>query len=109
MYMHTMAEILEPDNVIINLQDLINPPTFETLLLESTVGTEGFWNGVLLQYMYVFIYKKCAWLRHLGEEATAIQPVHTKKTNLFTPSIKNGYWVCLLFLYVQVLHDHFFH
>lgn len=57
-----------------------------------------------------YCYSKCVhgWLRHLGEEATAIQPVHTNKTSVFIMSIEDGYWVCLLFLHVQVLRDHLF-
>lgn len=51
---------------------------------------------------------QCAWLRHLVEAATASQPVYTNKVSVFTLSIKNGHWVCLLFLYVQMFRDHLF-
>lgn len=45
-----MAEILELDNVIINLQDLIKPPTILTLLFpESTTGGEGLQKGGYLR------------------------------------------------------------
>lgn len=42
---HTVAEILELDNVIINLQDLIKPATILILLFPKSTTGEGLQKG----------------------------------------------------------------
>lgn len=95
-----MAEILELDNVIINLQDLIKPPTILILLSWKHNGKAG-----LVEWEIAIVNVYAAEMPGRGRLLFK-QYIPTNKTSLFILSIKNDYWLCLLSLYAQVLQDH---